>query len=388
MPRSTSPPVAFHAPMKPPDDPRPSGDRRMARALMEGLSRAGYSPFLASSFKSRDGAGDPAAQTRLIETAEVEAARLIDRLRADPPACWLTYHCYYKAPDLLGPRVAAALGIPYVLVEASHAPGRRDGPHAVFARAAEDAIRAADLILQPNPDDPPAVAPLLKPGARQEALPPFIDTEPFRSADRAAARARLAAAHGLDPAACWCVTAAMMRPGAKSRSYAVLAAALRTLTPDAGRWHLIAAGDGPARAEVAAMFTDLPESRLLSMVGVEAVADLFAAGDIFVWPAVSEAFGFALIEAQTAGLPAIVGDRPGPRSLVRAGETALLAPEGDAGAFAAALRQLVSNPDRRLAMGRAARDHADRRHGMAAGADHLRRALDGLTGRVSGRVQP
>ena len=30
------------------------------------------------------------------------------------PALWLTYHSYYKAPDLLGPTLSRQWGIPYV----------------------------------------------------------------------------------------------------------------------------------------------------------------------------------------------------------------------------------------------------------------------------------
>jgi hypothetical protein len=33
--------IAFYAPMKPPDHPQPSGDRRMANLLMQALRLAG-----------------------------------------------------------------------------------------------------------------------------------------------------------------------------------------------------------------------------------------------------------------------------------------------------------------------------------------------------------
>jgi hypothetical protein len=41
------------------------------------------------------------------------------------PRAWLTYHPYYKAPDLIGPEIAARFAIPYVTAEASYA-GKRD----------------------------------------------------------------------------------------------------------------------------------------------------------------------------------------------------------------------------------------------------------------------
>ncbi len=107
--------IAFYTPMKPPDDPVPSGDRTMARALLAALEGAGLGDvYLASKLRSRDGAGDPATQDRIFEDAEAE----IERLSAGPrPDLWFTYHSYYKAPDLLGPRLSRAWGIPYALVE-------------------------------------------------------------------------------------------------------------------------------------------------------------------------------------------------------------------------------------------------------------------------------
>ena len=39
--------IAFYAPMKPPDHPLPSGDRRMARAFMDLLASLGHEVDLA-----------------------------------------------------------------------------------------------------------------------------------------------------------------------------------------------------------------------------------------------------------------------------------------------------------------------------------------------------
>ena len=47
------------------------------------------------------------------------------RLRPD---LWLTYHTYYKAPDLLGPAVCRALGLPYVVFQGMYSTKRRRDP--------------------------------------------------------------------------------------------------------------------------------------------------------------------------------------------------------------------------------------------------------------------
>src|SRR5687767_2980513 len=114
--------IAFYAPLKPPDHPTPSGDRRVARVLIEAVRFAGHQPFVASRLRSYDGAGDPFRQARVALIGRGAAERLLqrwDRQPAAAPELWLTYHLYYKAPDWLGPRVSAALGIPYVIAEAS-----------------------------------------------------------------------------------------------------------------------------------------------------------------------------------------------------------------------------------------------------------------------------
>jgi hypothetical protein len=105
--------IAFYAPMKPPDHPVPSGDRRMSRLLIAALGRAGHEVELASRLRSREGTGSPERQARLRRVGAGLARRLLRRYHARPPAqrprAWLTYHLYYKAPDWIGPAVCEAL---------------------------------------------------------------------------------------------------------------------------------------------------------------------------------------------------------------------------------------------------------------------------------------
>ena len=75
------------------------------------------------------------------------------------------------------------------------------------------------------------------------------------------------------------------------------------------------------------------------------VAAWLRASDIFVWPAIDEAFGMAFIEAQACGLPVIAGNGGGVASVVAADRTGLLVPLGDAAAFARAIRRLMNDTD-------------------------------------------
>ncbi len=75
-PRPALPRIAFHAPMKAPDHPNPSGDRHIARLILQALARAGFDATCVSRLRVLDLTGDPAAQTRLRAEAGAEAAHL------------------------------------------------------------------------------------------------------------------------------------------------------------------------------------------------------------------------------------------------------------------------------------------------------------------------
>jgi gluconokinase len=68
--------VAFYAPLKPAAHPVPSGDRQIARALMQALGHAGHESIVASSFRSFDGSGNAVRQARLQRIGERVAQRL------------------------------------------------------------------------------------------------------------------------------------------------------------------------------------------------------------------------------------------------------------------------------------------------------------------------
>jgi hypothetical protein len=255
--------IAFYAPLKPPDHETPSGDRRVARLLIDALRLAGHEPVLASHLRSFDPIGRPFRQKRLAAHGRQAADRLIARWRARPeaaPGLWFTYHLYYKAPDWLGPAVSEALGIPYVIAEASHAPKRAQGPWAYGHEAAAAAIRKAALVFAPSRDDIAGLEALVD-ARRIVHLPPFLDAAPYAAAtrERERLRAELAAAHALDSAVPWLAVVAMMRAGDKLASYRALAAALQRLA--GSRWQLLVAGDGPMRAGVEALFGERALSR-------------------------------------------------------------------------------------------------------------------------------
>src|SRR5207244_12600100 len=86
--------VAFYAPLKPPDHPVPSGDRRMAQLFLDAWRHAGHEPFLASRLPNYDGAGDPLRQARLVRIARRSASRMLRQWQPQPetaPGLWFSY---------------------------------------------------------------------------------------------------------------------------------------------------------------------------------------------------------------------------------------------------------------------------------------------------------
>lgn len=343
--------IAFYAPLKAPTHPTPSGDRRMARLLIGALEADGATVELASDFRSYDGQGDPARQTLLRGEGEALADGLIARFRSltndARPAAWFTYHLYHKAPDWIGPRVAAALDIPYLVAEASFAPKRAGGAWDMGHRATARAIAAAACVFCLTRLDMACVRPLVPAGHHLRYLPPFLDTQPFAAARTSKAnRGKIAGRFGLDPDRRWLLAVAMMRPGDKLHSYQRLGAALARLGGD--DWQLLVVGDGPARDEVTAALAPISgkfDDKLILAGALPLIQlpDIYAACDLYLWPGVGEAYGMAYLEAQAAGLPVVAGNERGIPDVVRHEETGLLTTPGDDAAFATAIRFLLDD---------------------------------------------
>jgi glycosyltransferase involved in cell wall biosynthesis len=352
----------------------------VAGLLMQALAGAGHRVELVSTFRSYDAAGDPARQAGLRSQGIALGARLAEQWRAGPaaarPDLWFSYHCYYKAPDWLGPAASAALGIPYVIAEASHAGKRAGGPWDIGHQGALAGITRADLLLCPTRDDMEALRKVAPP-ARVEWLPPFLDPALFRAAAarREAHRAQLAQAHGIDPAIPWIAVVAMMRDGDKLASYRALAGALARLRDL--RWQLLVAGDGTARAAVeAALATAIPgRATYLGALGMAGIAGLNAAADLCAWPAVNEAYGMAMLEAQATGLPVVSCATRGVPDVVAHGRTGLLGPAGDEAAFAANLRELLLDGARRAQFSAAATSYVCEERSMTAAVTRLQGLL-------------
>lgn len=353
--------IAFFAPLKPPDHPTPSGDRALARALISALEAGGHSVSLASDMRLYEPLGDIAAQDVLFADARDEVARLLGHPEARTWDAWLTYHNYYKAPDLIGPAVARALDIPYLQVESTRARKRLVGPWARFAAAAETASDAAHTIFYFTQRDAETLRRDAPDGQVLRHLPPFLDRSNLPEASTLNGRM---------------LSVGMMREGDKLHSYTLIARTLAAL-PSSLQWGLDIAGDGPARAMVEAVMDPFGNRvRLHGALEPAALATLYGQASLLLWPGVNEAFGLTYLEAQAAGVPAVAQDRPGVRDVVYAPLADV--DTGPAG-LAAEVLNLTRNPKGRRDIGTKARATVAERHLRSSATRTLNETLEALT---------
>lgn len=115
---------------------------------------------------------------------------------------------------------------------------------------------------------------------------------------------------------------------------------------------LLVVGDGPSRRSLE---RTLPGATFTGFLDGAALADAYAACDVFVHTGTTETFGQTLQEAAASGTPVVAPAVGGPLDLVRPGETGLLFDPDRAGALGACVGHLVGEPAVRAAMGVAGR---------------------------------
>jgi glycosyltransferase involved in cell wall biosynthesis len=135
---------------------------------------------------------------------------------------------------------------------------------------------------------------------------------------------------------------------------------------------LLAAGDGPFADELQRRRG--PGLRPLGFRGD--IRQLFAAADIFVLPSWREGLSYALLEGMAHGVACIVSDGLGNPDAV--GEAGLIAPAGDVGAFAEAMRSLALDPDERERLAVAGRRRIAERFSADAQAAAMEAIFDSV----------
>ena len=109
-------------------------------------------------------------------------------------------------------------------------------------------------------------------------------------------------------------------------------------------------GEGPARYEMMEM---LPKAEFTGFLEGENLARAYASSDIFFFPSGTETFGNVTLEAMACGLPAVVADATGSKSLVDHGENGFRAPVERSDKFFTLIERLILDASLRDKMSKA-----------------------------------
>jgi phosphatidyl-myo-inositol alpha-mannosyltransferase len=126
---------------------------------------------------------------------------------------------------------------------------------------------------------------------------------------------------------------------------------------------LFLVGEGPKRRSVEdAVPDDLrPAVMFAGRVEPAELGEVFKRSAVVCAPSLGgESFGIVLLEAMSAGRPVVASAIPGYAAVVRHGVDGILVPAGDPGGLASALEEILTDPDRGRAMGKAGRERARR----------------------------
>ena len=138
---------------------------------------------------------------------------------------------------------------------------------------------------------------------------------------------------------------------------------------------LVIVGGGSEQARLEELAREVGVAERLELVGWSDEPRRYLAGfDAFVLPSRQEGFPLAVVEAMLAGVPVVAADVGSVGEAVVDGETGLLAPAGDAQAFAERLRRLLAEPELARQLGENGRGRAQ----ALFTAEAMARAFDAL----------
>jgi len=375
--------ILFYTPFKPLGHSRPSGDQVTARDLQRYLAAGGHRITAASDLRCRWIYWRPWLWPRLLG----EYRRSVRNHHGRGTDLWLTYHCYYKAPDLLGPPAARRLKIPYVIFQGIYSTKRRrrlkTWPGFLLNRKV---LCSADHVFTNKKVDLYNLQRLLPPG-RLTYITPGLYPPDF--AFDAAARGQLR--RQWDVGAIPVIfAAAMFRPDVKTEGLQWVIRACGRLQRRQCSFRLVIAGDGKERKKLQQLASKQAPGavRFVGKIRRDQMYRYYSAADVFAFPGINESLGMVFLEAQCCRLPVVAFDNAGVPEAVQNGKTGILVPMFDLNSFAGAIEALLRDPQRRRRMGRAAAAYVREHHDINKNYRRLELALENIVGQrhVSGRT--
>ncbi len=367
--------IAFYTPFKPLGHHHPSGDLVIATGLYDYFASRGHDIQQAGPLRARWIYWRPWTWIRLLKVYRQSCGE-VSQGRAN---LWLTYHSYYKAPDLLGPLVSRTANIPYVIFQGIFSTKRRRHPKTwpgfVLNRAA---LKSARHIFTNKHDDWKNLKRLI-PEDRLTYVKPGILTETFGFDPDARQQLRREWGVGSEPVI---LSAAMFRPDVKTEGLSFLIRSCGRLLNSGISFQLVIAGDGKERKKLQQLADrHLPgRTRFVGKIAREQMHRFYSAGDMFVFPGIRESLGMVFLESQSCGLPVVAFHNGGIPEVVVDGETGFLTPAFASESFDGAIRRLVLNKDLRRIMGQKAALHVREHHHLIRNYRGMEKVLLNIVG--------
>jgi glycosyltransferase involved in cell wall biosynthesis len=158
---------------------------------------------------------------------------------------------------------------------------------------------------------------------------------------------------------------AYMVPG---KGHETLLRALALVRNKISDCHLLLVGDGPLRRDLEKLADGLGASDAVTFTGfVEQLPELFAALDVFVFPACNEGLGSSLLSAMSYGIPCIAARSGAIPEIVDSGVNGILVVPSNAGALAGTMTALAQDREMARQIGSAGRETVEN----SFSADHM-----------------
>lgn len=366
--------IFYYMPFKPLGHTNPSGDLIIGTELHDFIKEKGADIHLVSKFRCRWLYLKPHLWPLLL----VELCRVLLRGLREKPDIWLTYHTYYKAPDVLGPLCCRILGIPYVIFQGIYSTKRRKRlktlPGFYLNRKA---LMFARCIMTNKRGDRKNLIRLVD-AERILYIPPGLHPDLFVSDKLKRTNSRLEWEVGDKPAV---LTAAMFRPGVKTAGILKVIESCGKLRDRGYDFLLLIAGDGQQRAVVEEEAKNRLGDKVIFLGRLErkAMSGVYSGADLFAFPGIEESLGMVYLEAQSCGLPVVALSDWGAKETVIHEKTGLLSPFAEEDRYTDNIGYLLEEPDIRARMGRDAAEHVRSHHNLRESYEKVWRKMSQIS---------
>lgn len=365
--------ISYYMPFKPMGHKNPSGDLVTGSELFSFFKENGHHISIASELRSRWIYYKPWTWYPLFKTVN----GLTRRLKDNPPDIWLTYHSYYKSPDLLGPIIKKRLKIPYVLFQGIYSTKRRKR---IKTRAGyylnKKALETADLVITNKKRDQKNLLRLLPPEKVLYIAPGLHPKDfTFDLVSRRSLRNRWQTGSKRIV-----LTTAMFRPGVKTQGLLQVIDSCFTLQQRGIELHLVIAGDGTNRNMIKEYAMDKlgDQFTFLGKIPRHELYRYYSAADVFAFPGINESLGMVFLEAQASGLPAVAFGDWGASEAIIHEKTGLLSPANEKELFTNNIERLLTNDTARKNMRDEAKIHVRKNHDLIKNYEVMAAKLEQL----------